>query len=437
VVKQRYDIGAAAVTYNTPVDLEVPCWVQTADNGLCALFIRQIADASTDPNKAVCEAGGSTTSACAPIVSAIRIEPDTGGARITVAGITTDITISQTRQFTCVGWFIASTCSWAIVSGPGSIDANGLYTAPSITPSGPETVTIRATSTVDGMLTADAVFDFVFGSIVVTGTASSIYRGQTSTFSAAIGGVSYANVTWSRSGSQGSINSSGVYTAPATISPDDTITITATSTDDGTKTGTANLDIGQTKPPVYINATIYPFSGNTFTDGSSRVWVNDGTVPGLTVSPGTIASNVPFMTTITEGTGCDASVTDMKYTYLTFRYDYSTEPAWGYTLAVPNGLYRVRLKFFTPAAVSYTQTISLEGVAWLSSYDTLAATGGANHCADEETTVTVADGALNILFAPAGGATLISGVIVTDLGPGGQAVGVTGKVSVSGKVVVP
>lgn len=534
IVKRRYDVGLAQGTFNTDHDLEIPCWVQAGNNGLCHLVIRQIADRQTsDPaTKGFCWAGdpdwgtaravsgatnaspiiltlpsghglavgdyayvtgvggntaangfwrisaaGSTTvtlegttgngtytsggtayetpyggdpsddsAACAPGINAIRLEADAGGARIQIDGDTSDITISKTRQLGCVGWFIESTCTWQIISGPGSIDANGLYTAPSTPPvGGNQTVTIRATHSVNTSLTADLSFDFTFGTIVVTGSVASVFRGQTAQFSAAINGVAYTAVTWSRSGSQGSINSSGLYSAPGSISPDDTIVITATSTDDGSESGTANLGIAQLRPTIYMNAGSYPYTNNRFTDGGGIVWINDEVgisevaPPDLPVThyrTSTENGTSDFSTTVTHGPGCDANdATNRKQVYLSYRYDYVAETAqWGWVFTVPNGSYRVRVKFLTPAANNYTQDIRVQNVIWQDDLNTLALTGGVFYCADLETTALVTDGTLTLTFAPVagGGGTVASGVVVEDLGPIAGQVKTTGGVFITG-----
>lgn len=447
VLRARYDVGKGQGTFNTDHDLEIPCWVQASDNGLCFLAIRQIADYTLDPNKAVCEAGGSTTAACAPGVSAIRIEPDAGGTRIQVDGDTSDITISKTRQFGCVEWFLDGGCTWAIVSGPGSINSStGLYTAPSTPPvGGAQTVTIRATHAVDTGLTADLSFDFVFGTIVVTGSVASVFRGQTAQFNAAINGVSYTAVTWSRSGSQGSINSSGLFTAPGSISPDETIIITATSTHDVSQAGTANLGIAQLRPTIYMNAGSYPYTNNRFTDGAGITWINDevgitevapSDLPVTHYRASTENGNSDFGTTVTHGPGCDANAsTNRKQVYLSYRYDYVTETAqWGWVFTVPNGRYRLRVKFLTPAAINYTQDIRVQGVVWQDDLNTFSLTGGVFYCADLETIALVTDGTLTLTFAPVsgGGGTVASGVELEDLGPIAGQVKTTGGVTISG-----
>jgi hypothetical protein len=66
--------------------------------------------------------------------------------------------------------------------------------------------------------------------VSVTPTAATLYGGQTQQFSATVTNASSTGVNWSISpAGTGTINSSGLYTAPATISTQQTVTVTATS----------------------------------------------------------------------------------------------------------------------------------------------------------------------------------------------------------------
>lgn len=118
---------------------------------------------------------GTENPASTGIVAGIAIEADASAPYIAIdnGGVAGNITISQTRQFYVVGWYMSNSVTWAVQSGPGSISVDGLYTAPSTPPSAPSTVTVRATSTVDGMIYAETTFDFVFGTVSV-GTAGGL-----------------------------------------------------------------------------------------------------------------------------------------------------------------------------------------------------------------------------------------------------------------------
>ncbi len=80
-------------------------------------------------------------------------------------------------------------------------------------------------------------------SVSVSCTPTSVQTGQTSQCSATVSGTgSYSSaVTWSAV--SGTISSSGLYTAPATVPASGSDTVKATSTQDSTKSGTASITV--------------------------------------------------------------------------------------------------------------------------------------------------------------------------------------------------
>ncbi|MBV9074277.1 MAG: hypothetical protein JOZ10_11635 [Acidobacteria bacterium] len=85
--------------------------------------------------------------------------------------------------------------------------------------------------------------------VSVSPLTADVLPGATQQYTATVTGASNTAVTWSAGGVQGgnatvgTINASGVYTAPATIPTPSNITITATSAVDSTKSGTATATI--------------------------------------------------------------------------------------------------------------------------------------------------------------------------------------------------
>ena len=88
-------------------------------------------------------------------------------------------------------------------------------------------------------------------SVSVTCSPTSIQTAQTSQCTATVTGTgSYSSaVTWSASA--GTINSSGLFTAPSAAG---TVTVTATSTQDGSKSGTATITV--TLPPTITSVSV-------------------------------------------------------------------------------------------------------------------------------------------------------------------------------------
>jgi lysophospholipase L1-like esterase len=94
--------------------------------------------------------------------------------------------------------------------------------------------------------------------VTVSPSTANVSGGATQAFSATVSGTNSPSqaVTWSTN--VGSINSSGVYTAPAATGSAQTATVTATSSQDGTKSGTATVTI----PATTANNALANATGN-------------------------------------------------------------------------------------------------------------------------------------------------------------------------------
>lgn len=412
LVARNFDLGAAAVNYATPIVKELPCQILVAGDP-CIVSIRNLSYNLIAPNPHNAQ------------INALMIAADGTAPHLTIDGLTTDITFQQTRQFYAIGWYMSASATWSVVSGVGSVDSSGLYTAPSLPPASTTSVTVRATSTVDGSKTADITFSFVFGTMAVSPATATVSRGQTSTFTVSIGGVSYTNVAWTRSGSQGSIGvATGIYQAPASITDGD-ITITATSLDDGSKTGTATLTLQQIIDVIYID------TGNNsspITDGSAHVWAIDGGV-----------CTAPSLQGVGAGQAVTGATSDMWEIYNSARYNSAADSSFTCTHTVPNGLYSVRLLFNNYGDMSnvYTGiTITGNGVVFISNWNFNVQCGIRVAC-DLTQTVKVTDGSLVLTFSNTGspGGVFVNGIQITDLGPAPPA-GIVGRTVVTGAVVV-
>lgn len=144
-----------------------------------------------------------------------------------------------------------TTVTWSIVpSNAGSISSSGLYTAPA-TINTQQMVTVAATSQADPTKSASVNLTlFPPVSVSVAPSNITMYEGQTEQFTSSVTNATNTNVTWTVSPSgEGSISSSGLYTAPATVSTQQSITITATSQADTTKTATATVTLAPNMCP--------------------------------------------------------------------------------------------------------------------------------------------------------------------------------------------
>jgi hypothetical protein len=149
-----------------------------------------------------------------------------------------------------VNWSLSgSGCTGSACGSIGSQGGNSnqgwtvSYTAPLTVPN-PATVTLKATS-IDDTTKSDAATITITAPVVsvgVTPTAPTVLVGATQQFTAAVRGSANKDVKWSISG-PGSISTAGLYTAPSTLHPPASVTVTATLQADNTKSGSATITI--------------------------------------------------------------------------------------------------------------------------------------------------------------------------------------------------
>jgi hypothetical protein len=171
-----------------------------------------------------------------------------------------------------VTWSVSGPPGGCVGTACGTIDQAGLYTAPTLAPSPPQ-VTITALPLADpskGQSSGVTINSIVL--VAISPTSLSIEIEGQQNFTANVGGTQNQNVTWSITGPNcanpgnpcGSISNLGplvgsvpvIYTAPITI-PSSSITVTATSVADITKTASTTPTFFST-----IQASLLP-SGAT------------------------------------------------------------------------------------------------------------------------------------------------------------------------------
>jgi Bacterial Ig-like domain (group 2) len=182
----------------------------------------------------------------------------------------------------------------------GTISSSGLYTAPTTDVSIQATIT--AVSAADSSKKANASVTVTGGtgtlSVGISPATATVGSGQTQQFTATVTGTTNTGVTWSVDGvaggntTVGTINTSGLYTAPSTAAAH---TVTATSVADTTKSANAAVSvISMTISPQ--TASLAPNGTCQFTatvQGSNNqgvAWLVDGVAGGNT-TVGTISSN--------------------------------------------------------------------------------------------------------------------------------------------------
>ncbi|PWT99245.1 MAG: hypothetical protein C5B51_27480 [Terriglobia bacterium] len=145
---------------------------------------------------------------------------------------------SQTQQFTATVTNGPPGVTWSLNPALGSISPDGLYTAPAAI-NAAQTVTVTATSTADTSKSATASINLQPPIVVTVAPPSmTLTASQTQQFTAIVANGP-SGVTWSLNPAVGTISPSGLYTAPVTVNAAQTVTVTATSTADTSKSGNA------------------------------------------------------------------------------------------------------------------------------------------------------------------------------------------------------
>src|SRR5579872_2043014 len=132
--------------------------------------------------------------------------------------------------------------------------------------------------------------------VSVTPSSASVRAGATQTFTATVSGSSNTSVSWQvnavagGSASVGTINSSGVYTAPASVPSNNIVTVTAVSAASASTTGSSSVTLLN---PIPTLTSIAPASVST---GSFTLTVRGtGFVAGAEVLLGGSAMGTTFV----------------------------------------------------------------------------------------------------------------------------------------------
>lgn len=172
---------------------------------------------------------------------------------VTVSPATPSVTGGTTQQFTAT---VTGTnnpgqgVTWA--ASAGAINSSGLFTAPAATGAS-QSITITATSTVDNTKSGTATVTVpatgappvTYTGVSVTPSTATVAGLATQQFSATVSGTGAfsTTVTWSVDGTgNGTINSSGLYTAPAAGVSARNVVVRATAAN-GTTSGTAAVTV--------------------------------------------------------------------------------------------------------------------------------------------------------------------------------------------------
>jgi len=195
------------------------------------------------------------TAAPAPVSVSVApgtVSLQTGGSQAFTA------TVANTTN-TAVTWQVNGTVGGN--STVGTISGAGAYTAPAAVPS-PATVTVTAVSVADPTKSGAAQVTLSAAppppppvSVSVAPATASLQTGGSQAFTTTVANTTNTAVTWQVNGvvggnsTVGTISSSGAYTAPAAVPSPATVSVTAVSVADPTRSGAAQVTLSAAPPP--------------------------------------------------------------------------------------------------------------------------------------------------------------------------------------------
>lgn len=241
----------------------------------------------------------------------LRIDQPASTSTISIALSPSSVTLNPngTALFNATVTGTTNTAvTYSLQPAIGTITAGGLYTAPATIPTA-TTVQLTAVSVADPARVATAAIQLQPASAINVNIAPgtvTLQGGQTANFTAVVTGTANTAVTYTLSPPVGSISPTGVYTAPASISTQTTVLVTATSVADTARFATASITLQPTAASISVTLspqTASVFAGQTvsFTatvTGASNTAVNYTLQPaigsinaaGLYTAPANIAA---------------------------------------------------------------------------------------------------------------------------------------------------
>jgi hypothetical protein len=214
--------------------------------------------------------------------------------------------------------------------------------------------------------------------VQVSPTTVNLYASQQQQFTSNVSGDANTGVTWTYSPQIGTLTANGLYTAPASVTTAQAVSVIATSQADNTRSATATVNL--LPPPGSFTPIFVHSGGGAYSDYLGNNWSADTAFTGGVVSSTTKAIANTF----------DPAL------YQTQRYGNST-----YQFTVPPGKYTVILKF---AEFYWTTTgkrlfnASINGTQVLTNFDIVAAAGAAFTAIDRSFPVTVTGSSITIQF---------------------------------------
>src|SRR5579859_887597 len=348
---------------------------------------------------------------------------------VSVAPLNSNVQVSLTQSFTAtvqndgqnsgVTWSLSGTgCSGAscgTLSATSSASGTAItYTAPSSLPN-PATVTLTAKSVTDPTRSASASITLTSPAAILVSVAPqnpTVQVTQTQNFTATVQndpnnkgvnwGLSGAGCLGAACGTLSNVTASSVtYTAPGAAPNPPSVTVTATSVTDSTKSASTTVGITQQKP-IRVHA-----GSGTYTDSTGQVWQPDSGFFNV----GSLSGCAPAVT---------VSGTADPTLYKGARWGPTPPPEMQYTFPVANGSYQVNLLFAETCpdlqkVGARVFDVEMQGAVVFSALDIFAA-AGANTALVKTATVTVTNGTLAIQFIHHTNNPIISGMEILPVG---------------------
>jgi hypothetical protein len=254
----------------------------------------------TTVNVTVTSVADPTKSASASIsvvaATAVLLSMSPTSASVPTAGTDSfTATVTGTTN-TAVTWSLTGAgCSGSSCGTLATSSLSAVYQAPVVAPS-PASVNVVATSLADPSKSASAQVTIIpVVGVTVTPSSASVLTGATQQLSASVVGTANTAVTWTAEGAGcsasacGTINGTGLYTAPPAVPSPATVTITATSSADASKTGSASMAILSATATNTIAGLSIPTGHPRLFWNAGRVttakaWVASASYAGLTTS---------------------------------------------------------------------------------------------------------------------------------------------------------
>ncbi len=233
------------------------------------------------------------------IATSLEDTSKSASAHVTVASVAvgtpspanSSVNAGSTLQYSAVvSGAVNAGVTWS-VSGGGTISPTGLFTA---TTAGSYTVTAQSIADTSKKTSTPVIVNSVVTGITISPTTASLKAGEAITFTASVSGQGGNNpaVTWSATG--GSINSTGVYTAPLTAGP---YSVTATSVQDSSKKASSSVSVASIVVSTPAPAGGAVDAGNTLQFSSSVSGAANPAITWSVTGGGTINSSGLFSAT--------------------------------------------------------------------------------------------------------------------------------------------